>query len=798
MANIRIKDLPADATPSADDIVPVDGASTRGPTIAQLVDVGVPVASQSEAETGTNNTKRMTPLTVKQSIQFNGASFFASTEQGALADTAIQPSAIGVSVQAHDAFLDALAAMTGGSEGQVIAFDENGDPVATNAGAGDMLTPVYDTDDIAMDAFGGGIRVATRGALASATVTADVGYIQTVGYASSADGGGALYKRVETEPSHAGKVQSADGAWWELANEVVKPAMFGAVGDGVVDDTTAVTNAMNINRPLEWGDSQKVYRVTSEITFSPTRELAWTSSGATIFYGPAVSTQFCLRITVPAGDHKIEGVFNIDANRMAYVGFSVGNATTPVNFPDDYPNFTAVDLRVYRAHRAAQTFTGGDGISIAGGFNRVQLVRPHVEDISMATGAIIPNSNGVTGITISRNNTNGLSCRQVVIEDPFVYRVYSEDAADVQDQAGIRIFQYYDDPGDDPAPVSAIIRGGVIKNSRNRSVKMQTQFGQIAGLKLEKDDSIDLAGGGVANGADIHFQVGGGLISELEVLYDGFVPAELIRYSESTSATKKVAGCFVSGIRGTITGGVTLPILGYMSSQTGVATGVFDIERVHLFGSVEDGMWVQGFGSGGIPRAGLSKVYTTFTRCAIYARGSGDVQVDLDSVHNLGTAVPVLFREAANSVRAEVSASKCRGFTDNVRIAQDATPTVERSDGIAPRGAPGSLNIPAFRHYAFDLDNGAEAAIPWANARNGSLGMMILGTSWATTAQAILAFNSGGFLLLTPEATSISAGTTSDPGAGTNIRLWYDAGEPGPRIKNSSGSARTIYVILIG
>lgn len=63
--------------------------------------------------------------------------------------------------------------------------------------------------------------------------------VTTLGYTEAGDGGGALYKRVGTEPGHPGKFQSADGAWWELASTTVTPQMFGAKGDGVTNDTDA-------------------------------------------------------------------------------------------------------------------------------------------------------------------------------------------------------------------------------------------------------------------------------------------------------------------------------------------------------------------------------------------------------------------------------------------------------------------------------------------------------------------------------------------------------------------------------
>lgn len=68
MANIRIKDLPADSAPKADDKVPIDLGTTRNTTVEEFVFAGRPTATKTEAETGTDNKKAMTPLAVKQAI----------------------------------------------------------------------------------------------------------------------------------------------------------------------------------------------------------------------------------------------------------------------------------------------------------------------------------------------------------------------------------------------------------------------------------------------------------------------------------------------------------------------------------------------------------------------------------------------------------------------------------------------------------------------------------------------------------------------------------------------------------
>lgn len=110
----------------------------------------------------------------------------------------------------------------------------------------------------------------TRAVAAAATITAPVVYFRTAGYVSAGDGGGALYKRVVSEPSHAGKIQSADGAWWEISALEINPLMLGAVGDGVTDDTTAMQNAVDTAIALQVPlvIPRRRFRLRSSVTIS--------------------------------------------------------------------------------------------------------------------------------------------------------------------------------------------------------------------------------------------------------------------------------------------------------------------------------------------------------------------------------------------------------------------------------------------------------------------------------------------------------------------------------------------------
>ena len=76
------------------------------------------------------------------------------------------------------------------------------------------------------------------------SVPASLNFIRTAGYYAIGDGGGALYRRVGSQPSHAGKIQSADGAWWEFCDSAINVHQFGARGNGSTDDSAAINNAI--------------------------------------------------------------------------------------------------------------------------------------------------------------------------------------------------------------------------------------------------------------------------------------------------------------------------------------------------------------------------------------------------------------------------------------------------------------------------------------------------------------------------------------------------------------------------
>lgn len=93
-------------------------------------------------------------------------------------------------------------------------------------------------------------RLESRTALATAVIQGagtSVRSVATDGYAAPGDGGGALYRYAAAEPPHPGKVQSADGSWWEYVpiNGVFNIAAFGADLTGATISSLAVQDAMD-------------------------------------------------------------------------------------------------------------------------------------------------------------------------------------------------------------------------------------------------------------------------------------------------------------------------------------------------------------------------------------------------------------------------------------------------------------------------------------------------------------------------------------------------------------------------
>ena len=283
MANIRINALPADAAPSASDVVPIDGLTTRKATLTNIVNAGRPFASQAEAEAGVNTITGMSPLTTAQAIAAQGGTAFASAAQGALASSAVQSIVGGVStsVDATDP-IHPIINFTGTGTGDLLAANNLSDVANAAAALGNLGGQPLDADLTAIaaltttafgrslltkaaaedvrDAVDAVVYVADRAALAALTTAKDkTAIIWSEGgrnglFVFSSSNLSALVTSDTAQGMYVAPTSAptgASGAWVRQNSGPVNAKWFGLDAAGTAAaNTTALTAAMNFVRPL--------------------------------------------------------------------------------------------------------------------------------------------------------------------------------------------------------------------------------------------------------------------------------------------------------------------------------------------------------------------------------------------------------------------------------------------------------------------------------------------------------------------------------------------------------------------
>ncbi|MCA1467226.1 hypothetical protein I6F09_04905 [Bradyrhizobium sp. IC3195] len=245
---------------------------------------------------------------------------------------------------------------------------------------------------------------ASRAIAAGTTLPSGMTYLRTAGYATAGDGGGALYKKVGAQPTHSGKFQSADGAWWEVVylGQPMNLLQFGALGDDSTDDRAAIQGAIDFVSAAGGG----ILRGIPGKTYRCVINTGVTSHGLVL--KPNVTLDLCrstisLRCTGDVFGVRVQSNATIENGTVATTlssSLSSGQAIyhTPISLGSaygDYPTVGSVDafaspsgwklsnLTVTNV-RADSPTPGGEMICIFGGAHHGLI-----EDITIPDNATV-------------------------------------------------------------------------------------------------------------------------------------------------------------------------------------------------------------------------------------------------------------------------------------------------------------------------------------------------------------------------------------------------------------------------
>lgn len=307
--------------------------------------------------------------------------------------------------------------------------------------------------------------------------------------------------------------------------EVVSVKDFGAVGDGVADDTAAVQAFLASGGTLDWGSG--TYRITAQAAITATKDIHWRSSGAKLVVDSVSAIESAIKIELAGFSARLVGALEIECQSKSYAGLLV------LNNGGGLPTVELDGMIVRNVYRSGTAFNYGDGILVFGQYGRVVIRNFEVHGVRMATGAGTPFVIGVSGVSVLRLNNTASDAESVLIEDFFIDGVYSEDVTyGARDQDGVRVQQAYskNQLTDGTNPVFALVKNGRIKNAHGRAVKLVSEYGIVADIEVVRDDTI-YSGFSPGSSEDFDFQVSGGTARGIRCYYNTNCPESVFTFT---------------------------------------------------------------------------------------------------------------------------------------------------------------------------------------------------------------------------------------------------------------------------
>lgn len=547
---------------------------------------------------------------------------------------------------------------------------------------------------------------------------------------------------------------------------------YGAVGDGVTDDTAAVQAAVDTGLPLDFGAG--TYRITSAVTVAATGDVAWAGKGASIVYdGSHIATAVALTTSAKIGIY-LSGL-TFDGGKLCNVALKV----TSTGAMSSACSFVATDCTFTRVKKNA-TFDYAAGVAVLGSFDVVEFNGGTVYDCEMPAGTGTSGVSGVSGINVTFTDT-AKYVRRAILNGVKVEKIYSSDLAYQYDQDGIGYF-VPDDASDAGKVDSLLVVEGnsYFVNCYGRSIKTQVRDTVVRDSKFLRTEGLTSGTGNV----EIDSQTGSLSLSACTFDYrNGYHPAfcaRIVGSSDYGASGLTARDCTIYVDSSTTLEGFvqTFPNTGYLSSVS--------IDSVRVYGAIEELLDFRCNGDdnhASVTNCWLNNIAdgATSQKALVYVRAGGigtyDAFIEIVGNRYTGTGTPSVARTqiASAEMTACVSARNNPGFSSVAGGATNPAGLYTNPGTVLGRVVQdGNQTLKGYHEIVTKvIAAGATATVPIRRDWGGAFVLIIAGGIGNGDNYALFSSTDAVNTSIAKSA-SFNLGTTTNPGSG-DFRVWSSA-----------------------
>lgn len=339
---------------------------------------------------------------------------------------------------------------------------------------------------------------------------------------------------------------------------------YGAVADGVTNNSTAILNALQSGAQFVYVPPG-TYAMTSSISATLTTDVTFYGHGKILYTGTTNNTNSLIIVETGNNSFTVDGL-SFDGDDKIAAGLRIRNSATPS--ANTLPNCMVSNNQFIR-FRMNVAGIWNEAVYVDGSYQLVTIANNRVRLITRAAGTGNPSIAGTTGIAVQVNGS-GQFIRECLHYGNQYAAITGDDLFTSPACVDYDGFKFLG-PAPSGSPVSyaqstLTSYGNVYKNCRGRAVKVQA-IGSVRDETVIRDDS----NGNTIFGSsvEINFQYGVGMVSNCQFLYQAYnTPAE-------------------SPIKTGLT-----PVQFYQGVDYGEDTGSSIVNGVQIFNSIPTGVGI--------------------------------------------------------------------------------------------------------------------------------------------------------------------------------------------------------------